>query len=432
VSGSAAGQSFVAAGVSDGGSTYYKGANQLVYQVNGTAAPEATLWTSLVSGFASSTTDFPKVTLAVAPPAGTASVWSSTIELLCASSAAQAAAGTSTIGAQDTIALPGAAGAMAYNAGTKKVYVALTTTTDAGLTAAGGIAVIDDTTNAVTGNVAATSSVVAMASNATTKTLYASEQTQVDVIDSTADTITTTVPFPSGHAEGFAVDETNNKVYVLGDSAVYVLDGATNTFGASPFAFTGMTPPTADFTGGKPAIAFDSATGTLYAMGLASSLDGVVLSINATTGATNQTYTLTSEQPNAIVFVPGVGAVVTTVSASGGGNAVLVGQTTPGALSFAPASLALCNTSVNVIGADATGLANVAAFLPTSGAIGSASAFDATELQENGEVPFGLLATGSSGTSCTFYGSYTYNYNALYSASSASPPASYVVKFSHQ
>jgi hypothetical protein len=232
VSGSAAGQSFGAAGL-DAGSTPGL-AGSLAYQVNGTAAAEPTLWTSIVSAFASPGASFPEATVTVAPSGGGATMWTAVIDLLCASEKAAPAAGAGVVTAQDTISLGGSPGALTFNAGTKKAYVALTGRSDAGFTVSGGVAVIDDTTNAVTTTIATTNGVVTMASSATTSTVYASEQQAIAVIDSTKDTITTTVSMPNNDsAEGMAVDEAAGVVYVLGGAHIYAL-GANNTFGVTP------------------------------------------------------------------------------------------------------------------------------------------------------------------------------------------------------
>ena len=281
------------------------------------------------------------------------------------------------------------------------------------------------------GNVTTPNVVVAFASNGTTSTVYASEQTVIDVINSATDTITTAVTVPNNEqAQGFAVDETNNVVYVLGGSHIYALSGAANTFGATPIAFTGMTPPTADFTGGKPSLALDSTTGTLYAIGLDSSLNGVIQSFNASAGTPIQSYALMTNQPTAIVASPTGGAVASVVSASNTFGVLLVGQTVT-ATSFVPASIARCGTTVSVVGSDSTGLAQFLSFTPAAGARVAATTLDATELQENGYVPAGIATAGTSGSGCTFSGGYTSNYNALYSNTTGYTPTAppYVVKY---
>jgi hypothetical protein len=225
-----------------------------------------------------------------------------------------------------------------------------------------------------------------------------------------------------------AVDEAAGVVYVLGGAHIYAL-GANNTFGATPIAFTGMTPPTAAFSGGKPALALDPTTHTLYAIGLDQTLSGVLQTFDASAGTHLQTYALGGNQPTSIAAVPG-GAVASVVSTSGAFGVVLAGQTTLSATSFVPSSLAPCGATVAAIGSDFAGLAGFTTFTPASGALGSAAPFDATELQANGEVPAGIALAASGATGCTFYVDYTYNANVLYSNTTGYTPLPppYVVK----
>ena len=432
-SGTAAGQTFVAAGLSD--ADYYAStdvAAELVFQVNGTTVPEATVWPSLVSAFASSTTTFPTATLAVKESASGPAIWTGTFDLLCASVMPEPDAGPAALGQQAIIPLAGSASALTYNTGTKKAYVGLSAVSDAGYTVPAGIAVASDASNAVTSTIATSGLVVALAANGTTSKVYASEQTQIDVIDSATDTITTTVPVPGNdNAQGMAVDLARNLVYVLGGSQVYVLDGATNVFRAMGYPFTGFAAPIAAFTGGKSAIAYDATTATLYVIGLDSSLNGVVQAINATTGVAGTQTSLMADQPTSVVALPG-GAAVTVVDSSGGSGVVLVGQS-PTVTSYVASSLAVCGTTLAVVGSDSTGLAAFQAFTPTATALGAPVTPDPSALQLNGAVPANLVAAGASGTGCSFYGTYTYNPNALYSGNTghAPPPPPLLVRFAN-
>jgi hypothetical protein len=429
-SGSLAGTTWEGDHLSDGG--YYASsqiAQTMTFQVNGNTVAEPSLWSSMIQAFAASTTSFPSVTLGVKETPTGPTGWTGKFELLCASASGLPDAGPSAVGAQATIALPGTPGALAYDRGAQKVYVALSTVSDAGFTEPGGVAVVDDTTNAVTGNVAATNTVVAMAANGTTNVVYASEQTQIDVISGTTISTTIQMPVGSGYAEGFAVDEANNQVYVLGDSQLLTLSGTSNTFTGTPIALSGFTPPIAAFSAGKNALAYDASAHTLYAIGLDSSLNGVIQSFDAQTGKMLSGSSLSGWQPQSIVAVAG-GAIATVVNTSGGAGLVVVGQM-PTMTSYSPSSLALCGSTLAVIGSDSTGLAAFQTYAANASALGTANTPDPLVLQQNGQVPSVLAAAGTVGTGCAYYTTYAVSPNALYSNVAGYVPAAapYLVKF---
>jgi hypothetical protein len=435
VSGPSAGQTFGAAGLSDAGATVAM-VDSLVYKVGNTAVSEPAVWPSLVDAFAASTSTFPSATLSVQKPAEATATWTAKLELLCASQAAAPTPGPTVVTAKNTIPVAGEPGAMAFNATTKKAYIGMTDRTDAGFTVSAGIAVIDDTTDTVTTTITTTNPAVALAANATTSKVYASERTKIDIIDSTTDAITATIDSISGTYEGVAVNESANLVYLLTSTAkIFVLDGSTHTVTnvATPYTLTGINVPNALFSGGKPSIAFDpTGAGTLYVIGLDSGLNGVMVSLNASNGQVINTYGLTGAQPQSITVVPGVGAVATVaVLADLSNGLVLFGQTTSTSPGFSHAvAVATCGTSVDAFGFDDTGNAAFAGYTPAGAALGTPTSFDASELTENGYVPVGLLAGPSAGGGCTFYGSYSYNSNAAYTSGLYTPPAPhYVVKF---
>lgn len=185
------------------------------------------------------------------------------------------------------IALPGTPLGMAYNTGTKKAYFACATTDASGVIRNAGIAIVDDKTGTVIRTIAVSNTVKAMGANGTTKKVYAADGNTVDIIDSTTDAVTS-VKLPKGATSGFefimsfAVDESHNRVYVLGapggstTAIVHVLDGASDAFTA---AFTVPIAP-----GGMNSIAVDPATQKIFVLGNDAAFNANIVTINGTNG----------------------------------------------------------------------------------------------------------------------------------------------------
>jgi hypothetical protein len=187
-----------------------------------------------------------------------------------------------------TIELPGLPMASAYNAGTKKAYFACQTPAKA----SAGVAVVDDTTNAVVATITVDGLVAGLAANATTKKVYAAERDQIQVIDSVTDTVTATVKTPDGALiEGLAVDEMHDLVYAVATqdplTSLYVLDGATNTM---RFVRGVLLMPT-----GSPPIAVDASTQRVFVLGADSNGSGLIIAVDGVTGVPQKLVTSDSE-----------------------------------------------------------------------------------------------------------------------------------------
>jgi hypothetical protein len=175
------------------------------------------------------------------------------------------------------IPLPGTPTAATYNAGTKKAYFKCLTAAQV----SAGIAVVDDTKNAVVANIPAPSPLTALASNATTKRVYGVVDDSVLVIDSAADTVTTTVPTPDhSMIVGLTVDELHDQVFVISKGAVvaylYAFDGKTNSFGAAHQILLNPV--------GTPPLAVDGAAQKVFILGADSNMQGEEVTVNAMTG----------------------------------------------------------------------------------------------------------------------------------------------------
>jgi hypothetical protein len=212
--------------------------------------------------------------------------------------AADDAATTLTAAPVTTIVLPGIPMVAAYNAGTKKAYFACQTQAKA----SAGVAVVDDTTNAVVATILPASPLTSLAANATTKKIYGVEGDQIDVIDSATDAITAMVETPDqALISGLAVDETHNRIYAVGTLAgatrLYVLDGAMNTI-------TAGTPVLLTPTGAVP-VAVDAATQRVFVLGVDSNQSGVIVTLDGTSGSPLDISFATSKvDPAASSIVP--------------------------------------------------------------------------------------------------------------------------------
>jgi hypothetical protein len=190
----------------------------------------------------------------------------------------EAAAPTFAATVVTTLALPGAPVAATYNAGTKKAYFAC----QAADKSSAGIAVIDDVANQVTKTLTPAAVVTSLAANATTKTVYGAEGGQIDVIDSAADVISTTVKISDGSTiAGLAVDEAHDKIYVVttlsGMTELFVLDGATNVLSTSRNPL--LTPV------GAPSVAVDGPTQQVFVLGVDSNSEGEIVTLDGPSGA---------------------------------------------------------------------------------------------------------------------------------------------------
>jgi hypothetical protein len=177
-----------------------------------------------------------------------------------------------------TIPLPGTPTVATYNGGTKKAYFSCVTATNT----SAGIAVVDDTTNAVVATITPGMPLTALASNALTKKVYGVEGDQLDVIDGATDTITGTVETPDkSPIVGLAIDETRNQIYVLTKTVtvayLYVVDGVTDTFGSAHQIL--LTPV------GTPSIAVDAQRQLVFVLGADSNMSGEEVTVDGTTGA---------------------------------------------------------------------------------------------------------------------------------------------------
>jgi hypothetical protein len=426
VTGTKAGTSF--------SSNSLSGPTALFYSVNGTTAPEATLWNSIVDAFASSTTSFPNASLDMALTSGGASVWNSKVELVCAMQASAPAAGPGVITVADTISVAGSPLAMAYSSASSKAYVSMTTVNGVN-TVNANIAVINDANDTVASTITTTGIIVAMAVNNTTKRLYAAgRDNKISVIDTTADTISTSITTPTT-LEALAVDEANNKIYAASGGKIYTVDGSNNTIGASPATLTGIAVNDAlTITNGRNNMAYDTTTGKLYVIGLDNSLNGVVQRFTASTMTMDLSTALTGLQPQSVTVVPGIGAIVTVAAQDGNPRGPLLVAENKPPTTFSASAVSTCGTSAIAVGHDAFGNASFSSFTPTATVLGAETSFNAAELSENGFFPSNVITAASVAAGCSFYSSYNYNANALYSIPSggtAPLPPHYVVKFAN-
>jgi hypothetical protein len=194
------------------------------------------------------------------------------------------------------IALPGVPVATAYNGGTKKAYFACRSAADAGVST--GIAVVDDATNTVVARIDGVGLVTQLAANATTRTVYAAEADQVDVIDSATDTVQATFKTPDGSLiAGVAVDETHNLLYIVARkeplTGLYALDGApAGTDGGATDAGSADGGTTGIrsirnillIPAGAPAVAVDEGMQRVFVMGADSNGAGLIVAFDGVTG----------------------------------------------------------------------------------------------------------------------------------------------------
>ncbi|MDB4982274.1 MAG: hypothetical protein JWM82_3026, partial [Myxococcales bacterium] len=185
------------------------------------------------------------------------------------------------------IPLPGTPTVATYNGGTKRAYFGCVTPTNT----TAGVAVVDDLTNTVVATIMPSQPFTALASNALTKKVYGVQGAQLDVIDGATNAIATTVQTPDqSPISGLAVDEPNNLVYVLTKTAtmanLYVVDGATNTFGASHQILLNPI--------GMPPIAVDGKTQSVFVLGADSNMFGEEVTVDGMTGAPKMLTTTNS------------------------------------------------------------------------------------------------------------------------------------------
>jgi hypothetical protein len=232
-----------------------------------------------------------------------------------------------------TIDLPGIPVAAAYDGGTKKAYFACRTPGGA----SAGIAAVDDVTNAVVATITS-GSVTALAANAMTKTVYAAEGALLDVIDSATDTISTTVKISDGSTiVGLAVDEGHNRTYVVTvtdlGTELFSLDGATNVL-------QGLRPPLLKPVG-MPPVAVESASQSVFVLGVDSNGEGVIVTLDGPSGVpTKLASTKSHVDPSVSGIVPVGDGTAAVLLVNPGVVKRLQGMEVALPSSFAPAGVA--------------------------------------------------------------------------------------------
>jgi YVTN family beta-propeller protein len=196
---------------------------------------------------------------------------------------------------------------LAVNTATNKIYASNGTDT---------VTVIDGATNSTTA-IPVGAPVEVLAVNPVTNMVYVGEQSNVVVIDGATNS-TTTLGVPG--AVALAVNTTTNQIYAVSGAAITVIDGATNST-------TSIPDPS-----GPVAVAVNEATNQIYVANVSESCGSLpnscVYTVTVIDGASNNTSTVTVQDPAVAVAVNAVTNQIYVVNSSNPGFVtVIVGAT---------------------------------------------------------------------------------------------------------